>query len=108
MDIKKIKTEEEFNQLVGEGTFLFFKHSLTCPISAQAFQNYQQFVKGNPEVKTAYLAVQEAKPLSNYVAETYGIRHESPQAIVFTDGQPVWNESHSRITKSSLSEAIAQ
>ncbi|MGE7604638.1 bacillithiol system redox-active protein YtxJ [Peribacillus sp. NPDC097675] len=108
MTITKIETEEQFNKLVEEDMFLLFKHSLTCPVSAEAFDHYQKYVAEHPQVKTAYLAVQEARPLSNHIAETYEIKHQSPQAILFKNGKPAWNDSHWRITYDSLDKVISK
>ncbi|MFD6207018.1 MULTISPECIES: bacillithiol system redox-active protein YtxJ [unclassified Peribacillus] len=108
MTITKIETEEQFNELLKEDTFLLFKHSVTCPVSAEAYEQYEKYILGNEQLKTAYLAVQEARPLSNYVAEAFDIKHQSPQAILFKSGKPVWNESHWRITNDSLSKAITE
>ncbi|RFU68762.1 bacillithiol system redox-active protein YtxJ [Peribacillus saganii] len=102
----KIQTKEQFEELVKKESFLILKHSLTCPISQEAFDEYQSFVQDHQEFNTAYLAVQEARPLSNEIAENFGIKHESPQAILFRDGKPVWNASHWKITYDSLSNAI--
>lgn len=106
MAAKKIETQEQFNELVKQESFLMIKHSLTCPISGAAFEEYESFLEDHGEVNTAYLAVQEARPLSNYVAETFDIKHETPQAILFKNGEPVWNASHWKITYDSLSKAL--
>ncbi|WP_010678452.1 bacillithiol system redox-active protein YtxJ [Bacillus timonensis] len=99
----KVETIEEFNQvLTNENKFIFIKHSLTCPISKAAFDEYEQFVEEHKDVPTYFLYVQEAKQLSNYIAETFGIKHESPQALLFEDGKIKWNASHRSITKESL------
>ncbi|MFJ7683699.1 bacillithiol system redox-active protein YtxJ [Peribacillus butanolivorans] len=108
MTINKIDSEEQFNELLNEETFLLFKHSLTCPVSAEAYEQYEKYVAANEELKTAYLAVQEARPLSNYVAETFDIKHQSPQVILFKNGKSAWNESHWRITYDSLTKAIPE
>ncbi|MGE7765114.1 bacillithiol system redox-active protein YtxJ [Peribacillus sp. NPDC096540] len=108
MTINKIDSEEQFNELLNEDTFLLFKHSLTCPVSAEAYEQYEKYMAENAQLKTAYLAVQEARPLSNYVAETYDIKHQSPQVILFKNGKPAWNESHWRITYDSLTKAISE
>ncbi|WP_110927250.1 bacillithiol system redox-active protein YtxJ [Bacillus massiliglaciei] len=106
MELKQIETEEQFNEYLEKDRFLLIKHSLTCPVSGEAFDQYQKYIEEHSEVPTAYLAVQHARPLSNYIAETFNIKHESPQAILFEKGKPVWNESHWRITYDSLSEAL--
>jgi len=85
------------------------KHSLTCPISAAAHRAYLRFVEehGEEQVRFALIEIQKARPLSNAVAERSGIRHESPQAILFKDGEPVWNASHWSITEQNLAGALA-
>lgn len=108
MTINKIDSEEQFNELLNKETFLLFKHSLTCPVSAEAYEQYEKYMALNEELKTAYLAVQEARPLSNYVADTFDIKHQSPQVILFKNGKPAWNESHWRITYDSLTKAISE
>ncbi|MBK5500438.1 bacillithiol system redox-active protein YtxJ [Peribacillus sp. TH14] len=108
MTINKIDSEEQFNELLNKETFLLFKHSLTCPVSAEAYEQYEKYMAANEELKTAYLAVQEARPLSNYVADTFDIKHQSPQVILFKNGKPAWNESHWRITYDSLTKAISE
>lgn len=106
MSKQQLTSIEEFNTIV-ESTpaFLLIKHSLTCPISANAFEEYEKFTEKS-DFPTFYLYVQEARPLSNYIAETYGVKHESPQALVFADGNVKWHTSHWNITEKSLQEAL--
>jgi bacillithiol system protein YtxJ len=52
------------------------------------------------------IVVQESRSLSDLVARETGIRHESPQVILFRNGEPVWNTSHHGITAESLREAL--
>ncbi len=106
MTLTKIETEEQLSELLQKDTFLLFKHSLTCPVSAEAFREYQKFTEEHPKLDTAFLAVQEARPLSNFVAESFDIKHQSPQAIYFKEGKPTWNDSHWRINMDSLSENL--
>jgi monothiol bacilliredoxin len=91
-------------------TFVF-KHSLTCPISSAAYSEYLRFVRGEGAASGAafkLIEIQNSRPVSNHVAEATGIRHESPQAILFVAGQPVWHASHHRITTRSLADALAK
>ncbi|WP_409302225.1 bacillithiol system redox-active protein YtxJ [Peribacillus sp. SCS-155] len=106
MATTKIESQAEFEELISKESFLLIKHSLTCPVSGAAFEEYESFLEDHQGENTAYLAVQEARPLSNYIAEAYGIKHESPQAILFRNGKPVWNASHWKITYDTLSKAI--
>jgi bacillithiol system protein YtxJ len=105
--LQKMSTVEEFEEVLQkEKKFFLLKHSLTCPISQAAYNQYKQFADVQTEVPTYFLAVQDARPLSNEIAEKFQIKHESPQAILFSQQNAVWNTSHWKITKDSLSSAV--
>lgn len=102
-----IQTVEQFEELIKENNaFLFFKNSTTCPISHAAYEEFEKFAADNDDIPLYYLHVQEARALSNHIAEAYSVKHESPQALLFKDGKVVWNASHWRITYSSLQENV--
>lgn len=102
--MEKINNITEFEKLIeAKDSFFLLKHSTTCPVSAAAFDEYAAFLNGEgPNQKGVYLAVQDSRDLSKHIAEATNIRHESPQVIFFKNGQPVWNESHWKITKKNL------
>lgn len=54
---------------------------------------------------TRWIDVVDQRPLSQGVARRTGVRHESPQALLFTGGRCVWHASHGAITVASLSAA---
>lgn len=102
----KIFSEDQLNQALEENNTLFLlKHSTTCPISQNAFEQYEKFSK-EENVPCYYLYVQEARPLSNYVAEQYDVKHESPQVLYFKQGNVEWNTSHFDITYEKLSDYL--
>ncbi|WP_449621357.1 bacillithiol system redox-active protein YtxJ [Robertmurraya sp. Marseille-Q9965] len=105
----KIESIEEFNQILKENEqFYFLKHSLTCPISQEAFEEYESHENSHGETKHYYLAVQEARPLSNHIAETFQVKHESPQAFLFNKETVAWHASHWKITSKSLTQATEE
>jgi len=107
--LEKIDTIEQFEDLMKtEGKFYLLKHSLTCPISHAAYKEYEKFAGNNEEIPTYYIAVQDSRPLSTAIAERFEIKHESPQAILFSEGKPLWNASHWKITNRSLAEASSE
>lgn len=91
-----------------ERPVFLFKHSLTCPISSRAHREYRSFVEGRADgdATFALLEVQNARPLSQAVAERTGVRHESPQAFLLRDGEVAWHASHFKIREESLTEAL--
>lgn len=107
--LKKIDTVEQFEELLKqEDKFFLLKHSLTCPISHAAYQEYEKYAGSDQSIPTYFLAVQDARPLSNEVAEKFEIKHESPQAFLIKNGEPVWNASHWKITNKSLTTATSE
>lgn len=80
---------------------LLFKHSLTCPISASAYREMEQ-----AQTEVALVVVQKARTVSQEVAERTGIRHESPQALVFRNGEVVWSASHWNVTADAVNAAM--
>ncbi|MFJ5965281.1 bacillithiol system redox-active protein YtxJ [Bacillus sp. NPDC093026] len=107
MSKQLIETEDQFNQLTNQdGTFILFKHSLTCPISQAAFQEFEAFASEHEDIPSYFLQIQSARELSSYVAEETGVKHESPQALIFNGGKVKWHASHSNITKEALEQNI--
>ncbi|AZB43972.1 bacillithiol system redox-active protein YtxJ [Bacillus sp. FJAT-42376] len=99
----------QFEELLEQhNRFLFIKHSLTCPISKEAFRQFSEYDASlGEDVKTYYLHVQESRELSAYIAEKLGVKHESPQALLIDHGAAIWNASHWNITADSLKKASA-
>lgn len=86
---------------------LLFKHSPVCPISAAARAHYEAFRRERPDVPTLFVDVIADRAVARRIAEACGVRHESPQAILFEQGQPAWHAAHDAITLGSLLAAWA-
>ena len=86
-----------------ERPVLLFKHSRTCGISCEALDQLHTHVAEAP-ASAAYrvITVQSHRHVSDELTARFGIRHETPQAILLRDGRPVWNASHFRITAREL------
>jgi bacillithiol system protein YtxJ len=108
MSKKKLVQIEDFNEVKDNSSFFIMKHSSTCPISDSAFEEWNSFIEDYPNEKYTYLVVQEARPLSNHIAEHYGVKHESPQVLYIKDGKVIWADSHWNITYSKLQEVFQQ
>ncbi|PLR83814.1 MULTISPECIES: bacillithiol system redox-active protein YtxJ [Bacillus] len=106
--MNKINTVEQFDDAVNNGAFLILKHSTTCPISQAAYEEFEKFTEDHPKVNSYYLTVQDARPLSNHIAEKYDIKHESPQALLFTNSGVAWHASHWKITYETLANVLAE
>ncbi|HEB51877.1 MAG TPA: bacillithiol system redox-active protein YtxJ [bacterium] len=86
---------------------LLFKHSPVCPISAAARAQFELFKVEHDDVPTLFVNVIADRQLARAIADECGVRHESPQVILFEAGQATWNASHEAITAESLAAAWA-
>jgi len=86
---------------------LLFKHSRSCGTSAQALDELVEHLDGQPtDVRYAIVTVQSHRDVSNAIARTLGVRHETPQALLIQDGRVVWSASHFRVTAEAVRAAI--
>jgi bacillithiol system protein YtxJ len=105
--MKKISTIEQFEQLLQDHDFfLFLKHSITCPISKGGYDEFEKFSNEHPHIPAYFLHVQDARPLSDYIAEKLGIKHESPQVFIINKKKVKWHASHWNITSKAIAEQI--
>ena len=87
---------------------LLFKHSRTCGISCEALDELHAHVaEAAPTAAYKLITVQSHRRVSDELSARFGIRHETPQAILLKDGRPVWNASHFRITAKAIARALA-
>ncbi len=96
----KINSPEELENLFqksADAPVILFKHSVTCPISANVFDEVSEV-----DAEINLVVMQESRNISTLIAEKTGIRHESPQAIILRDGKPVYHASHYDITKEDI------
>jgi bacillithiol system protein YtxJ len=99
--------EDAFARLGEQEVAVLFKHSPTCMISMMANTQVEKFRAAHPQVPVYLISVKKERPLSNFIAETTGIEHASPQIIVFRKGSPAAVATHGEITAQSIQEMIA-
>ena len=98
---------DAFRLALAEPRMLLFKHSPTCPVSAAARTEYDAFCTDRPDVPTLFVDVVADRAVARGLADLCGVRHASPQAILFEQGRAVWHASHAGITRGALHAAWA-
>lgn len=101
--MEKLLTFEDFNN-IADTAFFVLKNSTTCPISQAAYEEYESFADDRSAQVFYYLNVQDARELSNKLAEEFQVKHESPQVLLIKDGEVLWHDSHWAITYSKLED----
>lgn len=80
---------------------IIFKHSTRCSVSARAAAFVEE---SNPSLPIYWVNVIEKRPISNWIAEHYGVLHQSPQLIVVRDGSVVRVLNHFEINEEALTK----
>lgn len=104
--ITEIRTQAELDAILQEShqhPVLLFKYSPICPISHAAVAELDVFRNvGQTQMALYRIDVIGARPLARSLAEQIKVKHESPQAIVFHNGKPIWNASHGALTREAF------
>ena len=87
------------------GYSIIFKHSTRCSTS-QLVKSRLERSKLPGTADFYYLDLIRYRPVSNKIAETFRIDHESPQILLIRDGKCIYDESHMGITMDEISDAI--
>jgi bacillithiol system protein YtxJ len=108
---KEIDTMEQWNEAYEnsqERPVVILKHSTTCPVSANALEEFEQYLSKNPSEDVDYLLVKviESRPVSNQIAEDVQVKHASPQIILVKNKENAWNTSHYAITVAHMTAVL--
>ena len=88
-------------------TQIIFKHSIRCGISRMVMNQFvEDFSFENGEVDLYYIDVINHRDISNAVANTFNVVHESPQLLIVKNGVVVAHESHGSINSMDLKAYI--
>jgi len=105
-----LTTIEELDTVFRESSqqaVVVYKHSSTCPVAAAARERMASGIENGVLTAPVYeVVVQEARDVSDEIAERIGVKHESPQVIVLKDGEAVYNESHGAIEPEAVAEQV--
>ncbi|MBA5792293.1 bacillithiol system redox-active protein YtxJ [Flavobacterium sp. xlx-214] len=102
------KTLEHIDQIkvIKDASFsklqLIFKHSTRCIISKMALKNFESDFNLEDTIDAYYLDLIAHRNISNEIAETFQVQHQSPQILLIKNGGVVYNESHEGIDANVL------
>ncbi len=108
---KTLDSEAQLKEVIQgshERPVMLFKHSTTCGISAGAKHRLEAEWDIDPaKMDFYYLDLLNHRSVSNLIAETLDVIHQSPQIILVKDGQAVYNTSHHAIDATAVNNALA-
>lgn len=92
-----------------EKPVILFKHSNSCPVSADAHKRIKKLERQGAVAENMYiLIVQNSQEISDRVAEELEVTHETPQIIIISDGEAVYHASHDEIDPDEVAKQLVQ
>ena len=105
--VVNLSSPEDVSQFLDKyPTSVMFKAG-TCHKTMQGFGFLQEKLEPREDLMVGIIRVVEARAASNLVAEQTGIRHESPQVLLFKDGEAVFDLDNWSITPETLDAGFA-
>ena len=104
-----LKQNEQIKEIIErskEVTCLLFKHSTRCHISTIVkYRLEEDWDFHADDLEPYYLDLIKYRSVSNAIADTFSIQHESPQVVLIKNGECIYDASHLDITVGELKEA---
>ena len=101
-----LNTEAQLEEIRAKSTTrpqVIFKHSTRCSTSALV-KNRLERADAPSGIDFYYLDLISYRPVSNKIAETFRVHHESPQVLLIRNGKCVYDESHTGISMDDIQE----
>lgn len=101
------QTIEELQGLMNDqsSSLIIFKHSTRCPTSRFALKNFERDYNLS-NTRTVMINVLTQRELSNFVADSWNIEHESPQTVLQNTKGEHSSFSHSGIEVQKIDEFL--
>lgn len=80
---------------------VIFKHSTRCSVSSMAKNRLERSASPG-DIDFYFLDLIKHRDISNKVAESFDVYHESPQVLLIKNGGCVYEESHSGINMEDI------
>ncbi len=108
IELKTLTQLEKLREESKEKTALIFKHSTSCSISRTALSRLERNWNEQelPQIMPYYLDLLAFRPVSNSIAESFEVEHQSPQVLIIRNGKSVYNRSHFDIDYRSIKASL--
>jgi len=110
-DWKELTDTEQIKDLIEESRrkpVVIFKHSIRCGTSAMVkWQLEKQWDFQPDELDFYYLDLIRHRTVSDAVAYSFDVVHQSPQVIIVHKGKAIYHTSHHMISLLGIRQAIS-
>lgn len=94
--------QDSINQVI-----IIFKHSTRCHISAMVKDRLERKWSDDfRDIDVYFLDLIKYRNLSNQIAETFKIEHQSPQLLIISNKNCIYNGSHTEISVDEIQNQL--
>lgn len=107
----QLNSTEQLEEINHNSTapIVIFKHSTRCSVSGMARRNVEFEALLLPEGVPAYfLDLIKYREISNLIADTWSVKHESPQILLIHNQECVYHASHNDISIAEIAVKIKE
>ena len=98
---------KQIRSLSKSETVFIFKHSTRCGISKMVIKRFENmFDESMSNDKVYYLDLLNYRDISNEIAVSFEVIHQSPQLLIIKNEVSVFNASHQDITSVKLQDYL--
>jgi len=113
MEWKPLNSSEQIDQIKKDSQqnpVVIYKHSTRCGISSMVLSRLERAWNPTdlPEVSFYFLDLIRHRDISQAVAASFEVQHESPQVLVINQGACVYDASHMTVSYSKIKEQVLQ
>ena len=108
MNWNPIENKQQLDELIKNSYHqvqLIFKHSTRCSISVMVKARLDKS-DDILNLQSHYLDLLNYRELSNLIASTFHVHHESPQILLIKEGECIFDESHNAISIDAIKEQL--
>lgn len=97
---------EEIREKSKQKPQVIFKHSTRCSISSMAKGRLDRSTPPQ-NIDFYFLDLIANRNISDQIAKEFNVYHESPQVLIISKGECVYDESHASINMDEIKETVA-
>jgi bacillithiol system protein YtxJ len=107
IELKDVSQVEAILARNTDAPIILFKHSTACSVSAKAFDHLKSNYKLTKRpVLFYYLDLLSHRDVSNWIEQKTGVKHHSPQVIVWHNGKVLYTATHQEINWKEIHRVI--
>ncbi len=100
--IEQLTRVDDLDAVFTRPRVLIYKHSARCWMCTKTLKVVRAFAGAHSDIDIFMVDVLGSRDVSDEIARRIDLKHESPQAILFEDGEAVWHANHMKITRAAL------